>query len=103
MCVLTGATVGLGSQVFKSLLKLVPANQIIVSLYNTSSASNHISSLGVTVRHGDYTHPETLKTAFAGGTKLLIVSSPSIHDMERFKQHKAAMDVAVEVGIQHSY
>jgi uncharacterized protein YbjT (DUF2867 family) len=104
MYVLTGATGGLGSQVLKSILKLVPANQIIVSLYNTdSSASNYISSLGVTVRHGDYTSPETLKTAFVGGTKLLIVSSPSIHDMERFQQHKAAIDAAVEVGIQHIY
>jgi hypothetical protein len=56
MYVLTGATGGLGSQILKSLLNIVPANQIIVSLYNTSSsASTYLSSLGVTVHHGDYT------------------------------------------------
>lgn len=104
MYVLTGATGGLGSEVLHYLLKLVPADQIVVSLYNTSSAaSDHISSLGVTVRRGDYSDSESLKSAFAGGTKLLIVSFPSINDLERYYHHKTAIDVAMEVGIKHIY
>ena len=104
MYVLTGATGGLGSQVLQSLLKLVPSNQIVVSLYNSSSdAADHLLSLGVTIRHGDYNKPETLRSAFAGGTKLLIVSSPFNHDMERFQHHNAAIDTAIDVGIKHIY
>ena len=104
MYVLTGATGGLGSQVLQFLLKLVPSDQIIVSMYNTSSAASaHLSSLGVTVRGGDYNDPKSLNSAFAGGTKLLIVSSPSISDLERFHHHKTAIDAAVDVGIKHIY
>ena len=104
MYVLTGATGGLGSQVLESLLKLIPSNQIVVSLYNTSStASAHLSSLGVTVRHGDYDDPESLRSAFTGGSKLLIVSFPSINDLERFNHHKTAIDAAIEAGVKHIY
>ena len=104
MYVLTGTTGGLGSQVLKSLLKLVPPDQIVVSLYNPNSdAATQIAALGVTVRHGDYSKPETLKRAFAGGKKLLLVSYPSIHDMERFNAHQAAIDAALEAGIEHIY
>jgi uncharacterized protein YbjT (DUF2867 family) len=104
MYVLTGATGGLGSQVLKALLTEVPPTEVIVSLYNTSSAaSQRLSSLGVTVRHGDYTSPETLKSAFSGGNKLFLVSSPSINDIERFEQHRAAIDAAIAAGIQHIY
>ena len=102
MYVLTGATGGLGSQVLHHLLKLVHVHQIVVSLHNTSSTTaDHISSLGVIVRRGDCNDPESLKSAFAGGTKLLIVSFPSIDDLERYYHHKTAIDIAMEVGIKH--
>jgi uncharacterized protein YbjT (DUF2867 family) len=104
MYVLTGTTGGLGSEVLKSLLKLVPPSEITVSLYNPSSvAANDLQSIGVTVRSGDYKSPESLKTAFAGGKKLLIVSYPSIGNDERFNSHKTAIDIAIEVGIEHIY
>jgi len=102
--VLTGTTGNLGSQVLKALLKLVPPSEIIVSLYNTSSeAATHLQSLGVIIRHGDYKNPDSLKQAFSGGKKLLLVSSPSIQDLERFNQHRTAIDAAIAVGIQHIY
>lgn len=104
MFVLTGTTGGLGSQVIKYLLKLIPSDQIIMSLYNPKSdAASYIESLGVTIRHGDYAKLDTLRSAFAGGKKLLIVSYPSINDMERFNAHRAAIDAALDVGIEHIY
>lgn len=104
MYVLTGATGGIGSQVLNHLLKLVPADEIIVSLHNTSStAATNLSSLGVTVRYGDYTSPETLKAAFSGGKKLLLVSIPSINDTERYDLHRAAIDAALAVSVEHIY
>ncbi|KAI0765716.1 NmrA-like family protein [Trametes elegans] len=85
--IITGATGGLGSQVFKYLLKLVP----------------EIKSSGVEIRRGDYGDPTSLDSAFAGGDKLLIVSYPSIAHELRVRHHKNAIDAAKRAGIKHVY
>jgi len=101
--VLTGATGELGSRVFKNLIKLVPASDVIVSLHNPKGATPEIQSSGVEVRKGDYSKPETLDEAFRGGDKLLIVSYPSIAYEVRVNSHKAAIDAAKRAGINHVY
>jgi len=101
--ILTGATGGLGSKVFKHLLKIVSASDVIVSLHNPKGATPEILTSGVEVRKGDFEQPSTLDTAFSGGDKLLIVSYPSIAYEIRVKSHKAAIDAAKRVGIKHIY
>ncbi|KAI0740798.1 NmrA-like family protein [Earliella scabrosa] len=101
--VVTGTTGGLGSQVFKYLLKLVPASDIIVSLYNPTGATQEIKDSGVEIRRGDYGEPASLDTAFAGADKLLIVSYPSIAHQLRVAHHKNAIDAAKRAGIKHVY
>jgi NAD(P)H dehydrogenase (quinone) len=54
---------------------------------------------GATVREGDFSKPETLEAAFAGGRKLLLISTNSGGD--RFAQHSAAISAARKVGIRH--
>ncbi|KAI1790379.1 hypothetical protein LXA43DRAFT_1016861 [Ganoderma leucocontextum] len=101
--VVTGATGGLGSQVFKHLLQLVPASDIIVSLYNPAGVTPEITSSGVEVRHGDYNDPPSLDAAFAGADKLLLVSSPSIAHAQRVAHHTAAIDAAKRADVKHLY
>ncbi|KAI0820929.1 NmrA-like family protein [Irpex lacteus] len=101
--VLTGATGGLGSQVLKYLTRLVPATDVVVSLHNPAGATPEIVQSGVEVRKGDFTQPETLDSAFAGGDKLLLVSYPSIAHEIRVKSHIAAIDAAKRVGVKHVY
>ncbi|KAI8970993.1 NmrA-like family protein [Trametes punicea] len=101
--VITGATGGLGSQVFKYLLKLVQASDVVVSLYNPSGATQAIRDSGVEVRRGDYGDPASLDKAFAGADKLLIISYPSIAHELRVRHHKNAIDAAKRVGIKHIY
>ncbi|KAI0782996.1 NmrA-like family protein [Abortiporus biennis] len=102
--VVTGATGALGSRVFKHLLDRVPASDVIVSLYNPSGATPEILSSGVEIRKGDYADPKTLESAFAGATKLLLVSYPSIAYGIRVTSHEAAIDAAIKTGtIQHIY
>ncbi|CDO69410.1 hypothetical protein BN946_scf184791.g5 [Trametes cinnabarina] len=101
--VVTGTTGGLGSQVFKYLLKLVPATDVIVSLYNPSGATQAIKESGVEIRRGDYGDPASLDKAFAGADKLLIISYPSIAHELRVKHHKNAIDAAKRVGVKHVY
>ncbi|OSC97536.1 NmrA-like family protein [Trametes coccinea BRFM310] len=101
--VITGATGGLGSQVFKYLLKLVPASDVVVSLYNPAGATQAIKESGVEIRRGDYGDPASLDAAFAGADKLLIVSYPSIAHELRVKHHRNAIDAAKRAGVKHVY
>jgi len=101
--VLTGATGGLGSKVFKHLIRIVRASDVIVSLHNPTGATPEIVNSGVEVRQGDFSKPESLDAAFKGGDKLLIVSYPSIAHEIRVKSHVAAIDAAIRGGIKHVY
>ncbi|KAK9712089.1 hypothetical protein K7432_007362 [Basidiobolus ranarum] len=99
--ILTGATGKLGSSVLEHLLKLVPANEIIASVYNTDH--QQLQDLGIQIRHGDYTQPETLLEAFKGAKKLLLVSLPSYDDEYRIRSQRAAIDAAKTAGVKHIY
>ncbi|KAI0372009.1 NmrA-like family protein [Pilatotrama ljubarskyi] len=101
--VITGATGGLGARVLKHLLKLVPASDIVVSLYNPSGATQEIRDSGVEVRRGDYADPASLDAAFAGADKLLLVSHPSYDRDLRVPLHKNAIDAAKRAGVKHVY
>ncbi|KAI0360621.1 NmrA-like family protein [Trametes cingulata] len=101
--VITGATGGLGAKVLKHLLKLVPASDVVASLYNPSGATQEIKDSGVEVRRGDYADPASLDVAFAGADKLLLVSHPSYDRVYRVPLHKNAIDAAKRAGVKHIY
>lgn len=94
---LTGATGHFGSIVAETLLKTVPAGNIVASVRNPEKAEK-LKARGVDVRHGDFDQPETLDAAFAGVDRLLIVSADGDNDT-RIRQHKAAVDAAVRAGV----
>ncbi|MDH6368694.1 NAD(P)H dehydrogenase (quinone) [Paenibacillus sp. PastF-3] len=94
---ITGATGQFGSLVIESLLKTVPAGDLVVSVRNPDKASD-LKTRGVEVRHGDFDQPETLATAFAGVDRLLIVSADGDNET-RIRQHKAAVNAAVKAGV----
>lgn len=94
---LTGATGHFGTIVAETLLKTVPAGNIVASVRNPEKAEK-LAAQGVDVRHGDFDQPETLDAAFAGVDRLLIVSADGDNDT-RIRQHKAAVDAAVRAGV----
>ncbi|MGD7025212.1 SDR family oxidoreductase [Rossellomorea vietnamensis] len=94
----TGATGKLGSKVVESLLKTVPADRLAVSVRNPEKAES-LRSRGVDVRHGDFDHPETLDTAFAGIDRLLIISADGDNDT-RIRQHSNAVKAAERAGVK---
>jgi NAD(P)H dehydrogenase (quinone) len=96
--VITGATGGLGSLVVQHLLKEVPASDIAVSVRQPEKASA-LTERGIEVRHGDYDDPASLQKAFAGASKLLIISSSSLNDTERIRQHATAIEAAKKAGV----
>lgn len=100
--VLTGATGQLGGLVLQHLLKKVPASEIAVAVREPEKAYA-MTDLGVEVRHGDYEDAASLKKAFAGAAKVLIVSSPSHDDTVRIRQHATAVEAAKKAGAGHIY
>ena len=98
MYALTGAGGHLGRLVLKHLLTQVPANQVIATTRNPDELAD-IATLGVDVRRADFSDPATLSTAFAGATRLLIISTDVVG--QRVAGHKAAIDGAVAAGVGH--
>ena len=93
----TGATGQLGSLVVETLLKTVPAEQIVVSVRNPEKAEA-LRARGVEVRQGDFDRPETLDAAFAGIDRLLLISTDG--DTEtRIRQHAEAVAAAVRAKV----
>lgn len=97
MIVVTGATGQLGSLVIEQLLQKIPANQIVAAVRTPAKASQ-LAAKGIEVRVADYSHPETLIAAFAGATKVLLISGNELG--KRIPQHKAVIDAAKAAGVR---
>ena len=99
--VVTGATGHYGRIAVESLLSRgVPAGQIIAAGRKIEKIQD-LADRGVTVRYASYDEPESLRKAFAGADKLLLVSAsePGV----RVQQHQNAIDAAKDAGISQIF
>jgi uncharacterized protein YbjT (DUF2867 family) len=71
--VVTGASGQLGRLTVEALITLVPASALIL-VTRFPHALADVAAKGAEVRHGDFGRPETLRAAFAGGSRALVVS-----------------------------
>ncbi|HHJ4543545.1 TPA: SDR family oxidoreductase [Citrobacter freundii] len=85
MIAITGATGQLGQHVIESLLKTVPASQIVAIVRNPAKATA-LSQQGITVRQADYSDEAAFTTALQGIDKLLLISSSEVG--QRAPQHR---------------
>lgn len=97
MIAITGATGQLGRLVISSLLKKIPADDIIAIVRSVEKAKD-ISALGVKVRQADYNQPASWDAALQGAEKVLLISSSEIG--QRVQQHRAVIDAAQRVGVK---
>jgi len=97
MIIVTGATGQLGRLVINALLRTVQASSIVAAVRSPEKAAD-LAACGVVVRKADYTEPETLDSALAGGEKLLLISSSAVG--QRVPQHRAVIDAAKRAGIK---
>ncbi|WP_336284430.1 SDR family oxidoreductase [Citrobacter arsenatis] len=91
MIAITGATGQLGQRVIESLLKTVPASQIVAIVRNPAKATT-LSQQGITVRQADYSDEAALTTALQGIDKLLLISSSEVG--QRAPQHRNVINAA---------
>jgi NAD(P)H dehydrogenase (quinone) len=94
----TGATGKLGSKVVESLLKSVPASDLVVSVRNPEKAEG-LRNRGVEVRQGDFDHPQNLDHTFKGIDRLLIISADGDNET-RIQQHTNAVQAAERAGVK---
>ena len=96
MIAITGANGQLGQLVIASLLEKTNPSNIIALVRNLDSANN-LKALGVQVREADYNKPDTLKNAFNGVDKLLLISGSEVGS--RVAQHQAVIDAVKDKGL----
>lgn len=96
MIAITGATGQLGRLVIQQLLQTLPAEQLIAAVRSPDKATD-LQALGVQVREADYSNPQTLRTAFAGVNKLLLISSSEVG--QRAAQHANVIAAARDAGV----
>lgn len=90
---ITGATGGFGSRAVHTLLKHVPAEDVIITARDASKASFQ-KVQGVKVRQADFNDADAIKKAFEGADVALIVSTNEPVDEKRIAQHKNAIGAA---------
>ncbi|MET8002662.1 NmrA family NAD(P)-binding protein [Nonomuraea glycinis] len=95
--VVTGATGRLGRLVVEALLERGVAPSEIIATGRDIKKINDLADRGVTVRQADFDEPDGLAAAFAGGDKLLLVSTNAVG--QRFAGHRAAIDAARAAGV----
>jgi NAD(P)H dehydrogenase (quinone) len=93
----TGTSGHLGRLVVEALLERgVPASDVVATARNVDDVAD-LAARGVVVRRADYTDPASLKEAFAGVDRALLVSSSAVG--ARVEQHRNVITAAAEAGV----
>ncbi|KAL9037232.1 MAG: hypothetical protein Q9214_005790 [Letrouitia sp. 1 TL-2023] len=97
------ASGSLGSSIYKHLLDIVDAAQVIlISRHPAKIPSKYIQG-GAITRTADYDAPETLNEAFEGVSYLILISYPSLEIEHRVEAHKYAIEAAIRSGVSHIF
>ena len=103
MLIVTGASGQLGRKVVNNLLHHVPAGRIGVSVRDPEKVSD-LQAAGVRVRRGDYDDADSLRLAWQGAERVLLVSSnAAATGGDPLKQHATAIAVARELGVERVF
>jgi NAD(P)H dehydrogenase (quinone) len=97
--VITGASGAFGKMVTELLLQKMPASELIL-VTRKPDALAPLAARGAQVRYGDFDDPGSLRTALAGGKRMLLISTLDVGEHRR-QQHSAAVAAAAKAGIQH--
>jgi NAD(P)H dehydrogenase (quinone) len=95
--VITGASGQFGRATAEAVLERADASEVVL-VTRTPEALADLAARGADVRAGDFDHPASLAAAFAGGEKLLLISTDRAGD--RVPQQRAAVDAAAAAGVR---
>ena len=98
--IVSGASGQLGELTVKALLaRGVPATELILVSRTPDKLATY-AKLGAGVRFGDFAKPESLPAAYAGGSRMLLISIGGGAG-SRPVAHKRAIDAAIAAGVKH--
>lgn len=103
MFIVTGASGKLGRKIIENLLRRVPAASIGISVRDLAKVADFLA-LGIRVRPGDYRDPQSLRHAWSGAERLLLVSSnAAATGGDPLAEHATAIKIAREVGVDRIF
>jgi NAD(P)H dehydrogenase (quinone) len=98
--IISGASGNLGGLAVKELLaRGVPASRLIL-VSRTPDEQKEYAAMGASVRFGDFTKPESLPAAYAGGTRMLLISVGGDAQTPAAVLLKRAIDAAKAAGVK---
>lgn len=99
--IVSGASGNLGELTVRALLdRGVPASRLIL-VSRTPGELAEYAAMGASTRFGDFTRPESLPAAYAGGKRMLLVSiGGGALPAPRPELHKRAIDAAIAAGVE---
>jgi NAD(P)H dehydrogenase (quinone) len=102
MYLVTGASGHLGQAVIHHLLTTykIPANKIIATTREPKKLAT-LAAKGVQIRDANFDDEAQLTKAFAGATRLLLISTSAMEPGLRIKQHLNAVNAAEKAGVGH--
>lgn len=98
MIIVTGANGAFGRAAATRLLERVPRGSLILTSRTPEKLAD-FAARGAQVRQADFDDPASLRAAFAGGTKMLLISTARVGT--RVGQHVNAINAAVAAGVRH--
>lgn len=98
MIIVSGASGAFGRQTAELLIEAVDPGRLILTSRTPDKLAD-LAARGAHVRFADFDDPASLDAAFAGGTRMLLISTARVGS--RVGQHVAAMRAAVEAGVEH--
>ena len=96
--IVTGASGQFGRAAAEQLIKLVPPAELILTTRRPEQLAD-LAAAGAQVRFADFDDPASLATAFAGGDRMLLISTARAGS--RLQQHRNAVEAGQAAGVKH--
>src|SRR5512139_2209371 len=96
--VITGASGQLGRRTVEFALRRVAPGRLILVTRQPARLAD-FAALGADVRFGDFDDPQSLRAAFRGGGRMLLISAVDL--VRRGEQHANAIAAAADAGVGH--
>jgi NAD(P)H dehydrogenase (quinone) len=95
---ITGASGQLGRRTAELVLAQCAPRDLILATRKPAALAD-FASRGADVRYANFDEPASLRAAFAGAERLLLISATDLQ--RRVAQHRAALDAAKAAGVRH--
>jgi NAD(P)H dehydrogenase (quinone) len=95
---ITGASGQLGRRTAELVLAQCAPRELILATRTPGTLAD-LAARGADVRYADFDEPLSLKAAFAGAERLLLISATDLE--RRVAQHEAAIGAAKAAGVRH--